>query len=475
MARMVLRSGVANRLVTQGMEVVVISPNADELYFQEECLQEGVILKPAPQMDGIAIRIADRFGAYRPYFLDDVMNNIALHTKHKRRFSGSPFLEFTMALINRKFTNFPMFQEMYRYIEYFINRSKILKDFLLDINPDMIVLPNIFGTYETMYLIYALDLEIPTVCQVLSWDNITSKGTPLFMPEYFISWGPIMTKEIADIYSFPREKIYECGVPHFDVYFQKNRFIPRSTLVKELNLQQEAPSIFYAMVSPYSCPNELEILVWLADKINNDGFTTPCSLVIRPHPQTIRGMYARDSKELERIGALAGPRVAVDIPPVLSDRLAWDLPKTDMYRLASLLSGSAMCLTAGSTLSLEACILDCPVITIGFDGGEELPYDISARRGLDYTHIAKFLALRGARVARTFCELEEHINAYLKNPYLDQEGRALSAAQECGPQDGRAAECVANTLLALVQLHRDRDPFSGPPRKVQPSRTKTTK
>ena len=61
-------------------------------------------------------------------------------------------------------------------------------------------------------------------------------------------------------------------------------------------------------------------------------------------------------------------------------------------------------------------MVDCPVISIGFDGDEELPYDRSARRGLDFTHIKKMLALGGVRVARSFADLEAHINAYLRAP-----------------------------------------------------------
>jgi CDP-glycerol glycerophosphotransferase (TagB/SpsB family) len=284
---------------------------------------------------------------------------------------------------------------------------------------------------------------------MLSWDNITSKGTPLLMPDYFISWGPIMTEEMVEIYHFPQDKIYECGVPHFDIYFQQENFTSRDILMKELQLPPEQPYILYGMVAPYSCPNELDILTWLVEQINRNAFITPCSLVIRPHPQTIRGVYAKDRQALERLHSLVGPRVALDLPSVLSDRLAWDLPKNDMYRLASLLAGSAMCLNASSTLCLDACVLDCPVINIGFDGSEDLPYDLSARRGLDFTHMAKLLALGGVRVARTFEALAEHINAYLGDPTLDQEGRKRSAAQECGLQDGRAAARVVSTLLQL--------------------------
>ena len=53
MARMVLRSGVARQLIEQGFRVTAISPNADELYFQEECQQEQVALYQEPQSSAV--------------------------------------------------------------------------------------------------------------------------------------------------------------------------------------------------------------------------------------------------------------------------------------------------------------------------------------------------------------------------------------------------------------------------------------
>ena len=90
-----------------------------------------------------------------------------------------------------------------------------------------------------------------------------------------------------------------------------------------------------------------------------------------------------------------------------------------------------MCINASSTLCLDACMLDRPVINIGFDGWQDLPYEKSARRGLDYIHMRKLLSLGGVRLARSFTELQNHINAYLNDPGLDHEGRNLTVEQEC--------------------------------------------
>jgi hypothetical protein len=66
----------------------------------------------------------------------------------------------------------------------------------------------------------------------------------------------------------------------------------------------------------------------------------------------------------------------------------------------------------------------------------------------------KLLSYGGIRAARSFDDLERHINAYLLNQGLDQEGRALSVSQECGEQDGLATARVAATLVRLSQTSK---------------------
>ena len=447
-ARVVVRSGLAGHLVTRGARVTVISRNADEVYFQQECQAEKISLE---QNTNKRSRIAQRFRGYRPYLLDDVLNNPALRSGHLCRRKSQPLVGWAMEAVNRTVARSPLFRKFSRTLECKTNRSREVQQLLLQLQPDLLVLCNPFGVEETVYLLHARESGIPVVCQMLSWDNITTKGTPLLMPDYFISWGPIMTEELVDLYHFPRNKVYECGVPHFDVYSQKDQLTPRDTLLRELKLPANQPYIFYGMGAKSSWTfDEIDILEWLAGQVNANSFAEPCSLVIRLHPQGASGYYSLDARDLQRLRALAGPRVVLDTPPVLSERLESDAPKSDMYHLASLLAGSAMCLNISSTLCLDACMLDRPTITVAFDGWEDLPYEESSRQALDYIHMAKLLALGGVRIARSFSELEAHINAYLRDPSLDRDGRMSSVSRECGSKDGEATERVASRLLQLA-------------------------
>jgi CDP-glycerol glycerophosphotransferase (TagB/SpsB family) len=447
-ARLVLKSGVARKLVAQGTSVTVISPNADEPYYQQECRDEGIALRQDPDDRG---RAAHRFRTYRPYFLDNVMGNASLKIIHEQYFEGRPALGAALATLNRLLGRNPVVGAAYRMLESRMNRSESVRQLLQELNPDLLVLCSPYGVREVIYLLHAKELGIPVVCQIQSWDNITSKGTPLVMPDYFITWGPIMTQEVTEYYRFPRHKILECGVPHFDVYHRKDQLSSRQAVLESLNLSPDDPYMVFGMVTPYCCPNELDLLMWLSHKINNGMFVKPCSLIIRPHPQTVSGYYAREARELERLMSLAGPRIGIHMPQLSSERLYCDMPRSEMSRIASLLAGSDLCLNVWSTLCLDAFLVDRPVISIGFDGWEELPYEKSARSGPDHIHIAKLLAFGGLRVAKSFEELENHINTYLANSGLEQTGRALAVAQECGPQDGQSTERVVTVLMKLIR------------------------
>ena len=55
------------------------------------------------------------------------------------------------------------------------------------------------------------------------------------------------------------------------------------------------------------------------------------------------------------------------------------------------------------------------------------------------------------RLARSFEELLDHLNLYMKNPSLDHEARAELVRMVCGPVDGCACHRIAERTLALLQ------------------------
>ena len=107
--------------------------------------------------------------------------------------------------------------------------------------------------------------------------------------------------------------------------------------------------------------------------------------------------------------------------------------------------------TSFSTVMLEACIFDKPVVNVAFSRYSERmgqPYTAVA----NYAHLKRILAAGGTRTATTPAELLERVTAYLRSPEMDAEGRARIREQECGPYPGTAGRRIGDHLLHLAEV-----------------------
>ena len=123
-------------------------------------------------------------------------------------------------------------QATYNKIDRRIHRSANLVEQLRQLKPDLLVSSYPVTAFEVSALLAAKELRIPTVGHLLSWDNITCKGKFTVVPDYFISWGNVMSGELQQHYAVAPERIFECGVPHFDAHLQ---MVNPATLQTELN------------------------------------------------------------------------------------------------------------------------------------------------------------------------------------------------------------------------------------------------
>jgi len=319
------------------------------------------------------------------------------------------------------------------------------------ISPRLLVSTYPANPLEGVVLAEAGRLGIQTVTQLLSWDNITTKGRFIVRGDKFVSWGPVMTAENKEASGVDDSNIAEVGVPHFETH--KNAATPERLAVEltRLGLPPDQPYLFFGMSSPFFAPREIDIIEALAEKINADEFGLNMHLVIRPHPQNLTGDVA-DQSWIPRLDELKGPRVAINYPGLVDGSLPWMMQEEDLNALGNLLSGAAVTLNSGSTLSIDAMIHDRPVVLTAFDANDELPWWQSASRCIKFTHNAKLIALKGLRVAASFDELWTHVKAYIDNPELDKEEREISLRMECGPNDGQSVSRTADALQGWLQM-----------------------
>ena len=121
----------------------------------------------------------------------------------------------------------------------------------------------------------------------------------------------------------------------------------------------------YGTINPAICPHEVEIVRTIISQMESGHYAKPTYLWIRLHPQMVRGTTSRP---IEPFLALRSENVHVEIPPVQSESLNWDLPKSDAEHLLRLLTTADLVVTTSSTLSIDAACVDTPIANVFFDG-----------------------------------------------------------------------------------------------------------
>jgi hypothetical protein len=105
-----------------------------------------------------------------------------------------------------------------------------------------------------------------------------------------------------------------------------------------------------------------------------------------------------------------------------------------------------------STMSLDAAILDKPVICIAFSANPGSVEDTIYREAYNSLHYRPLVASRGLRLAHSWDELLTLLHQAGQSPD-EVAARRQMVEHECGRVDGHAAERIVATLQQLLTQH----------------------
>lgn len=453
-ARMLLQTGLIWQLAEQGRQVAIITPDAADANLQDLSQHSNIHVYDAQISQTIW---DDDYGVKRMYYLEDIKSNPVFWEKHLYSIlytdSKHPWKRirpFIYYPIHRLIPYFPSIRKRFKAKESKYLISKRASQLLEEINPKLVVSTYPINFLEAKFLYAAKQAGISTLIHLLSWDNITSKGIFPVIPDRFIVWGEVMYKELKEYYGTDDDQVHICGVPHFDHHIKVKESPQYKNLLSDLGLNPELPYLFVAMSSPRFAPHEIDIVEWLAKAINDNKFGKQLQLIVRPHPQNVQGSLA-DKKWIGRLDQLIGERVAIDYPRLVKSKVRWSMSQNDMDHLSNLLVGCSICLNSGSTVSIDALMMDKPVILTSFDGDKSLYYWKSARRLVDYPHQKKFVEMGGASVVHSYEDLAEKIKLYLENPSFKATERSTTLTKECYSNDGKSTIRVVNAMQQILE------------------------
>lgn len=285
-------------------------------------------------------------------------------------------------------------------------------------------------------------LGIPTATFIFSWDNLTSQGRITLPYDYFLVWNESVKNELVKMYDWVKaENVFVTGTPQFDFHFRSEFYASREEFCEQIGADPKRPIVFYATGMPNHMPAEPEIVEGIADMLMEIDSDPRPQLLVRVYPKDLSG----------RFNELKNKRKDIIFPEIEWEE-AWLTPKfEDTYALVNTLRHCALGINVASTISLELCMFDKPVINAGYN-----PRSVSTEV-LNYSDYYKFEHYKpvvdsgAVQVADSEEKMGVLIREFLANPTRGAtERKALIDRMFGATLDGNSHQRVSKVLLGLA-------------------------
>jgi CDP-glycerol glycerophosphotransferase (TagB/SpsB family) len=274
-----------------------------------------------------------------------------------------------------------------------------------------------------------------------SWDNFTNKLIPVRQVDRLVVWNDIMKAQALELHGYRADAIRVAGAPQFDSYFRPQSRTPRDEFFRKIGADPSRKLIALTTTPRSLYSHHDHVLRTLVPAIHG-GMLTGAQILVRLHPRDEVGAY----QEFANV-----PDVIIEKPfrdtVKVADGLAVDVMPENQRHLGDTMCYADAVVNVASTIAIEACIFDTPVVNICFDGPGETPFVKSAKRYYSFTHYVNITSRNAVRVAQSADEMVEMVARYLANPSLDAAGRRQVVLDQCQFTDGRSAERVIQVVL----------------------------
>lgn len=305
--------------------------------------------------------------------------------------------------------------------------------------PDLVFASHVFGRIDTELLAEAARRKVKTMGMVSCWDHLDKYYLPFKVDTLFSQSEQV--KDFAVLYQgYDPKKIKLFGHPYFDFIVDEEYKASRIDTLKMLGFSENAKYLLYVSGSAY-CPDEPDIIEQILKWADEGKFGPDFRLVIRPYQGGRSKDKEFDKQKYDRFES--HPRV------VFYRREFWgDLSRSIDF--VNIMRHSHGVIAIYSTMTLEAAVVDSPLIGIGFDGYHLQPFNRSIKRFALREHFKDVFRSGAVKTANSFDELFEIINYYLEDQKRDHEARERLRKRMCYTLDGHISERMAEEILELL-------------------------
>jgi hypothetical protein len=322
-------------------------------------------------------------------------------------------------------------RQLLHAIEPFIPPDRSITRWLQKKQPDVVFASPFISpvSRELEYIKAAKELGIPTMVGVLSWDNLTTKGTFHVMPDWILVWNEALAKEAVELHDVPSDKIFVTGAPVFDFWSDMRPSKNYAEFCREVGIDSDHPFVLYLGSSPFIARDETPFVGEFAQSLLASEKTKDISVVVRPHPTN-----ASFWKTFKAQNVAIWPRGGeyVDAPEV----------KQDYF---DTLFHSKAVIGVNTSAMLEAAIVDKPCVTI------MTGHYRNTQEGVG--HFKHLLDADFLEIAQGFAEAAVIIGAILDSRDLKKEQRrrfVMNFIRPCG-MNTPASQIMAKAIEAAAQ------------------------
>jgi len=436
--RNILRTDVFTVLkARKDLRIVIFTPLADD-EFRKEMAAENVVVAMKPKY-----KIGVIAGILESFKKEIWAEKTGIYTFAQKRIRkpAHRFRLFVLKHILRANTSERLQRLLDLFEQWKLKVTPLLASEYFDrFNPDLVF----YAVYNNSHYIErgAQQRAIRTVAFVLSWDNPTSKGPFLVTPDRVIVWNDLLKQELIQYHNYKPDSLYVSGVPQFDLYTHRDKFLSREAFFKKCRLDPSKKLITYTTGTPGTAPFDHEVVELLYDSMQKGELRQPSQLLVRLHPKDRIEDYRRFENKSDLIIQLPGRRA--------STGNSWNPTHEDMYGLAELMLYTDVNVNVASTITIDAACFDTPIVNVAYDGFTTKPYADSCLRYLDYEHYKVVVKTAGVKIAYSNEETIRHIQSYLDDRTQEAAGRKLIREQQCWKLDGQSSRRIAEYILGQL-------------------------
>lgn len=285
-------------------------------------------------------------------------------------------------------------------------------------------------------------LKIPTATFVFSWDNLTSQGRITLPYDYYFVWNEILRGELLEMYPHIKpENVFVSGTPQFDFHFQEKYYWSKEEFCARVGADPNRPIVLYSSGMANHMPNEPEIVEEIAEILDEIDLPKKPQLLVRVYPKDLTGRF--EKLKAKRPGILF---------PEIKWEAAWLTPHyEDSYMLVNTLRYSDLGINIASTISLELCMFDKPVINVAYDPPSFNILELRNARFYEFDHYKPVIESGAVQVAYSRNEMKGLIYQCLIKPAVRSTKRKKLIQKMFGETlDGKTARRVAGELMRLA-------------------------